>query len=39
MNKTIQRRPISTAQPISDHPLLDRLYRARQIENPQQLDR
>ncbi|MFZ7158438.1 single-stranded-DNA-specific exonuclease RecJ [Avibacterium gallinarum] len=39
MNKTIQRRPISTTQPISDHPLLDRLYRARQIENPQQLDR
>lgn len=39
MIKTIQRRPISTAQPISDHPLLDRLYRARQIENPQQLDR
>ncbi|MFZ7234439.1 single-stranded-DNA-specific exonuclease RecJ [Avibacterium avium] len=39
MNKTIQRRPISTAQPISDHPLLDRLYRARQIENPQQLNR
>lgn len=39
MIKTIQRRPISTAQPINDHPLLDRLYRARKIENPQQLDR
>ncbi|CDF97721.1 single-stranded-DNA-specific exonuclease RecJ [Avibacterium paragallinarum] len=39
MIKTIQRRPISTAQPISDHPLLDRLYRARQIKTPQQLDR
>ncbi|URL02655.1 single-stranded-DNA-specific exonuclease RecJ [Avibacterium sp. 20-126] len=39
MNKTIQRRPISSEQPISDHPLLDRLYRARQIKNSQQLDR
>ncbi|VGM96430.1 Single-stranded-DNA-specific exonuclease recJ [uncultured Avibacterium sp.] len=39
MNKAIQRRPIATEQPLCDHPLLDRLYRARKIENPQQLDR
>ncbi|WP_410683641.1 single-stranded-DNA-specific exonuclease RecJ [Avibacterium paragallinarum] len=39
MNKTIQRRPITTEQPLCDHPLLDRLYRARQIKTPQQLDR
>ncbi|MEE3608717.1 single-stranded-DNA-specific exonuclease RecJ [Avibacterium paragallinarum] len=39
MNKAIQRRPITTEQPLCDHPLLDRLYRARQIKTPQQLDR
>ncbi|WP_410681491.1 single-stranded-DNA-specific exonuclease RecJ [Avibacterium paragallinarum] len=39
MNKAIQRRPITTEQSLCDHPLLDRLYRARQIKTPQQLDR
>ncbi|TCJ98432.1 exonuclease RecJ [Volucribacter psittacicida] len=39
MNKTIQRRLIPASPPVCDDPLLDRLYRAREIKNSQQLDR
>ncbi|MGQ0285892.1 single-stranded-DNA-specific exonuclease RecJ [Pasteurellaceae bacterium 22721_9_1] len=39
MNKIIQRREVPTGDPLSDNPLLDRLYRARHIKNTQQLDR
>ena len=39
MNKLIQRRSIPDSNPVCDDPLLDRLYRSRQIQNSQQLDR
>lgn len=39
MNKTIQRRVVLGSEPVAEHPLLDRLYRARNIQNAQQLDR
>ncbi|MFD0965643.1 single-stranded-DNA-specific exonuclease RecJ [Seminibacterium arietis] len=38
MNKVIQRRTIPKGEKVSDDPLLDQLYRSRQIENTQQLD-
>ncbi|OOF66305.1 single-stranded-DNA-specific exonuclease RecJ [Rodentibacter sp. Ppn85] len=39
MNKHIKRRKIPTGGSVSEHPLLDRLYRARHIKNRQELDR
>ncbi|OOF54834.1 single-stranded-DNA-specific exonuclease RecJ [Rodentibacter genomosp. 2] len=39
MNKYIKRREIPTGDSVSEHPLLDRLYRARHIKNRQELDR
>ncbi|OOS00963.1 single-stranded-DNA-specific exonuclease RecJ [Canicola haemoglobinophilus] len=39
MNKLIQQRDIVKGEPVCEHPLLDRIYRARQIQNSQQLDR
>ncbi|MDP9500766.1 single-stranded-DNA-specific exonuclease RecJ [Bisgaard Taxon 45] len=39
MNKLIQRRAVPVGKPVSPDPLLDRLYRARQIQHPEQLDR
>lgn len=39
MNKSIQRRVVLGSEPVAEHPLLDRLYRARKIQNTQQLDR
>ncbi|MDO4626895.1 MAG: single-stranded-DNA-specific exonuclease RecJ [Pasteurellaceae bacterium] len=39
MNKLIQRRTIVDGQCVSENPLLDRLYRARQIKNAKELDR
>lgn len=39
MNKLIKRREIPTGGSVSEHPLLDRLYRARHIKNKQELDR
>lgn len=39
VNKLIQRRAVPLGEAVSSDPLLDRLYRARQIQHPQQLDR
>ncbi|OOF59004.1 single-stranded-DNA-specific exonuclease RecJ [Rodentibacter myodis] len=39
MNKLIKRREIPRGNSVSENPLLDRLYRARHIKNPQELDR
>lgn len=39
MKKLILRRPVSEGFPVCEDPLLDRLYRARHIQNAQQLDR
>lgn len=39
MNKLIKRREIPKGVPVSENPLLDRLYRARHIKNTQELDR
>ncbi|MBF0751185.1 MULTISPECIES: single-stranded-DNA-specific exonuclease RecJ [unclassified Pasteurella] len=39
MNKLIKRREVSGGDFVSENPLLDRLYRARHIQNPQELDR
>ncbi|WP_406812167.1 single-stranded-DNA-specific exonuclease RecJ [Histophilus somni] len=39
MNKFIKRRDVAIDVQVCEHPLLDRIYRARQIKNPQQLDR
>ena len=39
MNKLILRRIIPQGEPVCTDPLLDRLYRARHIQNAQQLDR
>lgn len=39
MKKLIKRRDIPAGKPVSDNPLLDRLYRARHIQNTQELDR
>ncbi|EIJ69510.1 single-stranded-DNA-specific exonuclease RecJ [Pasteurella bettyae] len=39
MNKLIQRRSVPYGASVCEHPLLDRLYRSRHIENSQQLDR
>lgn len=39
MNKLIQRRVVPQGLPVCDNPLLDRLYRARHIQNERQLDR
>lgn len=39
MNKVIQRRNIPQGEAVCQDPLLDRLYRARHIQNSQQLDR
>lgn len=39
MNKLIKRREIPIGGSVSEHPLLDRLYRARHIKNRQELDR
>ncbi|OOF51755.1 single-stranded-DNA-specific exonuclease RecJ [Rodentibacter genomosp. 1] len=39
MNKLIKRREVSGGNFVSENPLLDRLYRARHIQNPQELDR
>ncbi|EJS91714.1 hypothetical protein AAUPMC_02072, partial [Pasteurella multocida subsp. multocida str. Anand1_cattle] len=36
MNKLIQRRAVPLGEAVSSDPLLDRLYRARQIQHPQQ---
>ncbi|OOF82463.1 single-stranded-DNA-specific exonuclease RecJ [Rodentibacter ratti] len=39
MNKLIKRREIPVGGSVIEHPLLDRLYRARHIKNTQELDR
>ncbi|PJG83166.1 single-stranded-DNA-specific exonuclease RecJ [Caviibacterium pharyngocola] len=39
MNKVIQRRIVPQGERVCDDPLLDRLYRSRQVKNTQQLDR
>ncbi|OOF82300.1 single-stranded-DNA-specific exonuclease RecJ [Rodentibacter ratti] len=39
MNKLIKRREIPGGGSVTEHPLLDRLYRARHIKNTQELDR
>lgn len=39
MKKLIKRREILQGTPVSENPLLDRLYRARHIKNTQELDR
>ncbi|WP_040976570.1 single-stranded-DNA-specific exonuclease RecJ [Necropsobacter massiliensis] len=39
MNKVIQRRLVPQGAPVCEHPLLDRLYRARRVKNAQELDR
>lgn len=39
MKKIIQRRPVPAGSSVNDNPLLDRLYRSRNIQNAQQLDR
>lgn len=39
LNKRIQRRHVPQGEQVDLHPLLDRLYRARNIQNSQQLDR
>lgn len=39
MNKIIRRRQSCIDQVVSEHPLLDKLYRARQIKNTAQLNR
>lgn len=39
MKKVIQRRPLLSEQAVDENPLLDRLYRARQIKTRQNLDR
>lgn len=39
MNKLIQRRVVPLGEQVNEHPLLDRLYKARKIQHPQQLDR
>lgn len=39
MKKLIKRREIPIGNSLSNHPLLDRLYRARRIQNTKELDR
>lgn len=39
MKKLIKRREIPIGNSVSNHPLLDRLYRARHIKNTEELDR
>jgi len=39
VNKVIQRRLVPQGEPVCGHPLLDRLYRARQVKNARELDR
>lgn len=39
MNKLIKRREIPVGGSVTEHPLLDRLYRARHIKNTKELDR
>ncbi|WP_424405511.1 single-stranded-DNA-specific exonuclease RecJ [Pasteurella sp. PK-2025] len=39
MHKLIQRRRVPSGEPVCADPLLDRIYRARHIQNAQQLDR
>ncbi|NBI12965.1 single-stranded-DNA-specific exonuclease RecJ [[Haemophilus] felis] len=39
MNKLIQRRAVPTGNTVCDDLLLDRLYRSRHIQHPEQLDR
>ena len=39
MKKLIKRREIPVGNSVSNHPLLDRLYRARHIKNTKELDR
>ncbi|GBK96431.1 single-stranded-DNA-specific exonuclease RecJ [Haemophilus influenzae] len=39
MKKLIKRREIPIGNSVSNHPLLDRLYRARHIQNTKELDR
>ncbi|HHW9641331.1 TPA: single-stranded-DNA-specific exonuclease RecJ [Haemophilus influenzae] len=39
MKKLIKRREIPVGNSVSNHPLLDRLYRARRIQNTKELDR
>lgn len=39
MKKLIKRREIPVGNSVSTHPLLDRLYRARHIQNTKELDR
>lgn len=39
MKKLIKRREIPIGNSVSNHPLLDRLYRARHIKNTKELDR
>lgn len=39
MKKLIKRREIPIGNSVSNHPLLDRLYRARRIQNTKELDR
>ncbi|MCK8815124.1 single-stranded-DNA-specific exonuclease RecJ [Haemophilus influenzae] len=39
MKKLIKRREIPVGNSVSTHPLLDRLYRARRIQNTKELDR
>lgn len=39
MKKLIKRREIPIGNSVSNHPLLDRLYRARHIQNTEELDR
>ncbi|HHF3507406.1 TPA: single-stranded-DNA-specific exonuclease RecJ [Haemophilus influenzae] len=39
MKKLIKRREIPVGNSVSNHPLLDRLYRARHIQNTKELDR
>lgn len=39
MKKLIKRREIPVGNSVSNHPLLDRLYRARHIQNTEELDR
>lgn len=38
MNKIIKRRPLLTNATLSDNPLLNRLYQARGVQSPQELD-
>ncbi|QIW16381.1 single-stranded-DNA-specific exonuclease RecJ [Pasteurellaceae bacterium RH1A] len=38
MQKIIQKRPLVSHQTLSDHPLLNRLYQARGVKSPQELE-